>query len=323
MAAPTPPASSPAAKPETERTRRRRPQRPAEDEDEDESSSEESEEESGDSEESSEEDSEDEQPARRSKPNTNIKNGNKNIKRPPPRALNPKPNRNKTNQKSSGATTGSSAPSYEDPESTDNTFRQNSYSYLPTPPSQRQPSPLRQQQQRRNPAPPQQQTGRPPRTTRPRTGTAPAAPVMDLPSSGAAEDSSYSSSSTASSAGPWKPYAPGSSGRGTPSAMPGSSTRRKTVREPAREPTQAIVPRAPRTVAAAPKIDEEGTGDVDGDGGEEDNEVEFVPRGPAASPGLPAGGKKAALAVELKLNLEIEIELKASIHGDVTLELFN
>lgn len=148
---------------------------------------------------------------------------------------------------------------------------------------------------------------------------------MDLPGSvAAAEDSSYSSSSTASSAGPWKPYAPGSSGRGTPSArpsMPGTS-RRRTVREPAREPTQAIVPRAPRTVATAPKIDEEGGGDVDGDG-EEDNEVEFVPRGPAASPGLPAGGKKAALAVELKLNLEIEIELKASIHGDVTLELFN
>lgn len=102
--------------------------------------------------------------------------------------------------------------------------------------------------------------------------------------------------------------------------MPGSS-RRRTVREPAREPTQAIVPRAPRTVAAAPKIDEEGVGDGDGDG--EDNEVEFVPRGPASAPGLPAGGKKAALAVELKLNLEIEIELKASIHGDVTLELFN
>lgn len=102
--------------------------------------------------------------------------------------------------------------------------------------------------------------------------------------------------------------------------MPGT-TRRRTVREPAREPTQAIVPRAPRTVAATPKIDEEGGGDVEGDG--EENEVEFVPRGPAASPGLPAGGKKAALAVELKLNLEIEIELKASIHGDVTLELFN
>lgn len=154
---------------------------------------------------------------------------------------------------------------------------------------------------------------------RQRTTTAPPTPVMELPVGGA-EDSSYSSSSTASSAGPWKPYAPGSSGRGTPSAratMPASS-RRKTVREPAREPTQAIVPRAPRTVAAAPKIDEEGDGD-----GDEDDEVEFVPRGPASAPALPAGGKKAALAVELKLNLEIEIELKASIHGDVTLELFN
>lgn len=38
---------------------------------------------------------------------------------------------------------------------------------------------------------------------------------------------------------------------------------------------------------------------------------------------LPAGGKKAKLAVELKMNLEVEIELKAYIHGDVTLELFN
>lgn len=96
------------------------------------------------------------------------------------------------------------------------------------------------------------------------------------------------------------------------------------MREPAREPTQAIVPRAPRTVATAPKIDEEGNGgDGDAEEGGEDGEVEFVPRGPASAPGLPAGGKKAALAVELKLNLDIEIELKASIHGDVTLELFN
>lgn len=147
---------------------------------------------------------------------------------------------------------------------------------------------------------------------------------MDLPvGNGVAEDSSYSSSSTASSAGPWKPYAPSSSssGRGTPSIRPTApgSTRRRTVREPAREPTQAIVPRAPRTVATAPKIDEEGNDD----GEEEDGEVEFVPRGPASAPALPAGGKKAALAVELKLNLDIEIELKASIHGDVTLELFN
>lgn len=71
--------------------------------------------------------------------------------------------------------------------------------------------------------------------------------------------------------------------------------------------------------AAGGQIDE-GDEDVE-DGGE--GEVEFVPRGPVSAPALPAGGKKAALAVELKLNLEIEIELKASIHGDVTLELFN
>lgn len=313
--APTPPASSPAARSDTERTRRRRPQQPAEDEDEDDTSSEE---ESGGSDES-EEDSGDELPAPRSKTNDNAKGSNKNIQRPPPRPLNPNTNRSRTGQKSSGGTTGSSAPSYEDPDAEDSTYRQNSYSHLPTPPTQRQRSPLRQQQ-RRNQAPPQQ-AARPPRAARQRTATAPPTPAV----SAAAEDSSYSSSSTASSAGPWKPYAPGgSSGRGTPSArppMPGSSRRnRPAAREPAREPTQAIVPRAPRTVAAAGKIDDDGGAD----GGEEDEtEVEFVPRGPASAPALPAGGKKAALAVELKLNLEIEIELKASIHGDVTLELFN
>jgi hypothetical protein len=70
-------------------------------------------------------------------------------------------------------------------------------------------------------------------------------------------------------------------------------------------------------MVAAGKVDEEE--DREGD----DDEVEFVPRGPLSAPALPAGGKKAALAVELKLNLDIEIELKASIHGDVTLELFN
>ncbi|KKY36634.1 hypothetical protein UCDDA912_g03407 [Diaporthe ampelina] len=104
-----------------------------------------------------------------------------------------------------------------------------------------------------------------------------------------------------------------------------SRRNRPAVREPAREPTQAIVPRAPRTVAAPAKIDEEGNGGDDGEDDDDGAEVEFVPRGPAAAArsGLPAGGKKAALAVELKLNLEIEIELKASIHGDVTLELFN
>lgn len=82
-------------------------------------------------------------------------------------------------------------------------------------------------------------------------------------------------------------------------------------------PTQAVVPRAPRNVVAAGKKGEEEEGE------EGDEEVEFVPRGPVSAPALPAGGKKAALAVELKLNLDIEIELKASIHGDVTLELFN
>lgn len=79
------------------------------------------------------------------------------------------------------------------------------------------------------------------------------------------------------------------------------------------------MPRAPRNVAAA-------HGDVD-----DYDEVEDVVRGMSMIPfpvevprkKLVAGGKKAALAVELKLNLEIELELKAYIHGDVTLELFN
>lgn len=48
---------------------------------------------------------------------------------------------------------------------------------------------------------------------------------------------------------------------------------------------------------------------------------------PLASPPSPvklvAGGKKAKLAVELKLNLEIEVQLKVRIQGDLTLELFN
>lgn len=83
---------------------------------------------------------------------------------------------------------------------------------------------------------------------------------------------------------------------------------------------QAVVPRPPRKMVAAGRTDD--GEEEDGEDGRED-EVEFVPRGPVSAPVLPAGGKKASLAVELKLNLEIEIELKASIHGDVTLELFN
>lgn len=99
--------------------------------------------------------------------------------------------------------------------------------------------------------------------------------------------------------------------------------RSKTVREPVGAPVQAIVPRAARTVAAA-RIDE-----ADED---EDNDIEEVertmPQHHIMDPTMEAqkivaGGKKAALAVELKMNLEIELELKAYIHGDVTLELFN
>lgn len=98
--------------------------------------------------------------------------------------------------------------------------------------------------------------------------------------------------------------------------------RSKTVREPVGAPVQAIVPRAPRTVAAA-RIDE-----ADEDEDDEIEEVERIVPHHMMDPTMEAqkivaGGKKAALAVELKMNLEIELELKAYIHGDVTLELFN
>lgn len=114
--------------------------------------------------------------------------------------------------------------------------------------------------------------------------------------------------------------------------------RNKTVREPAAAPVQAVVPRAPRNVAAARMhaIDEEyGDDDDDGDYDDDVEEVDdilsrrgagtgMVTREPVAPPRKQvAGGKKASLAVELKMNLEIELELKAYIHGDVTLELFN
>lgn len=92
--------------------------------------------------------------------------------------------------------------------------------------------------------------------------------------------------------------------------------RSKTVREPVGAPVQAIVPRAPRTVAAA-RIDENEYEDDD------DDDIEELQRAVPESQKMVAGGKKAALAVELKMNLEIELELKAYIHGDITLELFN
>jgi len=53
---------------------------------------------------------------------------------------------------------------------------------------------------------------------------------------------------------------------------------------------------------------------------------ELISPGPAADAGIspkkPAKSSKAALRVQLKMNLEIEVELKAAIHGDVTLQLF-
>lgn len=99
-------------------------------------------------------------------------------------------------------------------------------------------------------------------------------------------------------------------------AQPVPLKRNKTVREPVGAPVQAIVPRAPRTVAAARVNDDEYD--------DEDDIEEVIGVAPVAQARkMVAGGKKAALAVELKMNLDIELELKAYIHGDITLELFN
>ncbi|ROV99963.1 hypothetical protein VMCG_06252 [Cytospora schulzeri] len=96
----------------------------------------------------------------------------------------------------------------------------------------------------------------------------------------------------------------------------------------------AVVPRAAsRNIAPSSKVDndeaEEDDYDLDDDDDDDDDgddtEVDGVmpvvtgPAQPAKS--LVAGGKKAKLAVELKLNLEIEIQLKVHIQGDLTLEL--
>lgn len=159
------------------------------------------------------------------------------------------------------------------------------------------------------------------RPRRPRTNTVP--PNFD----GTSTD--YSSSSTSSTSnGPWQPL--GGGGNATGVLVP--LKRNKTVREPIGAPrVQAIVPRAPRNVAAAARLLEEEESDDDDD--DEGVEGVVVSRGalplggqnslPQQKKKLVAGGKKAALAVELKMNLEIELELKAYIHGDLTLELFN
>lgn len=123
--------------------------------------------------------------------------------------------------------------------------------------------------------------------------------------------------------------------RGDKTRMP--LKRNKTVREPVGAPVQAVVPRAPRTVAAArmSHIDEEYGGEEDEEDDDADEEVDDILWRSGSGTGAVvqdhvapprkqvAGGKKASLAVELKMNLEIELELKAYIHGDVTLELFN
>ncbi|ROW16223.1 hypothetical protein VPNG_01959 [Cytospora leucostoma] len=68
-----------------------------------------------------------------------------------------------------------------------------------------------------------------------------------------------------------------------------------------------------------------------GDDDDDDDDVQAGKIGavmPVVAPPRPApksqvaGGKKAKLAVELKLNLDIEIQLKVHIQGDLTLELF-
>lgn len=227
-------------------------------------------------------------------------------------------------------------PSYED--SISHGPGDNNYSHLPTPPTSglRPPhrpgwnSPL-------SPPLPPPALRSSPRPRRPRTHTLP--PALEH----AAEDSyassssfATSSSSSSSSAGPWRPMAPGgpssslSSGKGK---APVPLKRNKTVREPATAPVQAVVPRVPRNIAAAKMhhIDEE-YDDGEDDGAEDVDDILWrsgtgtgTAMGDHVAPPRKqvAGGKKASLAVELKMNLEIELELKAYIHGDVTLELFN
>lgn len=210
-------------------------------------------------------------------------------------------NKSRSSPPSTTTATGTTVPSYED----DVLQGDDSYSDLPPPPSQRQP--LAPPKRHRNPR------SRPARAARPR-----------IPRIGS--DSSVSSSSSASSAGPWKSLAPAEAAEvsSTFSSPPKRSRpvaprrKKKTARVPAGEPVQAVIPRAPRNIAAA-KVGRDQEYDDD------DTEVDGVM--PLVMPPQPeklvAGGKKAKLAVELKLNLEIEVQLKVRIQGDLTLELFN
>ncbi|KUI66110.1 hypothetical protein VM1G_01630 [Cytospora mali] len=230
--------------------------------------------------------------------------GNRNIR-----------NQSRSSRPSSNTETGTSIPSYE--QNVDDAYQgDDNYPYLSPPPSQRQPPSRRRRNPQLSPPPPppppppptSERTAKPPHTSTP----------PDLES-----DSSISSSFSSSSAGPWKPLAaaaappkPSTSRRSRP--VP-PRRNRKTVRDPAGEPVQAVIPRSPRNNAVS-KIEEEEEA-YDDDQAEED-EVMPVLGPPQPAKSLVAGGKKAKLAVELKLNLEIEIQLKVHIQGDLTLELF-
>lgn len=229
-------------------------------------------------------------------------------------------------------------PSYEDSASPGAGDAYSHYSHLPTPPTSglRPPhrpgwnSPL-------SPPLPPPSVRSSPRPRRPRTHTLPPALEHAATDDSYASSSSFATTSSSSSAG--RPTAPGGpSSSAASSAKKGKTPvplkRNKTVREPATAPVQAVVPRVPRNVAAAKMhhIDEEYDDGEDDDGVEDVDDILWrsgtgtgaVVQDHVAPPRKQvAGGKKASLAVELKMNLEIELELKAYIHGDVTLELFN
>ncbi|KAK7729274.1 hypothetical protein SLS53_002768 [Cytospora paraplurivora] len=221
--------------------------------------------------------------------------------------------------------TGTSTPVYRT-----NASEGESDSSLPPRPTQRGTPPRIQ----RNPAPP---AG----STRPRR------PRNDTPRSALDSDSSDSSS------GPWQPLSAAAAppSRPTTSSSPSStrrkrpavSSRQKTDWDSSDEHAQSLISRARRKIAVR-RVDQEGNDfddlddvndagdddddDDDDDDGDDGGEVGEEAVMPVVVPPRPApksqvaGGKKAKLAVELKLNLEIEIQLKVHIQGDLTLELF-
>lgn len=225
----------------------------------------------------------------------------------------PAPNPRRTSRQSSRQPAGgSSAPSYGDAASP--SASGDNYSHLPTPPSNRQSAQQWPTQDQDRPARPlsKHNSVQVHRPRRPRTQTLPAG-LENQQMSSFSEDSSTMTYPSSSSATRTTTRTPSGS-------RPVPPKRNKTVREPVGAPVQAIVPRAPRAVAAARIDDSDEYGDED-----EIDVATGLPQivEPVQAQNLVAGGKNAKLAVELKLDLEIEIELKAYIHGDVTLELFN